>query len=702
MAWFPFNLRSSAPILMVSSFLAALAFSIGHHAFYQRLNDKSVLNSSPFSLTKSYHVSDQQVNVSVGTFFAFLVKALLGVAVSTVFDQFAWKSIKDHTSRIGSIDDLFSVLKNGFMILNFPLWRHYPVSMLLACIAWLLPVASIITPATLNVHMASFANSTSTKVPRVDFANINFSNLKLINGSGTDALHYSDSTPEVQQIVYSTAMQKTVLPITPPFSNSSWVLDFSGPALGCEHADDKLRRDVMENVRSTIINATFVDVNKTLLASSFGYLSWMPEGYGYGSLPFIQSYVDEGLYNELPGTVYNMFPGKYDSQIMGPLQLYMVTLPHMLAQGDLSNADLNRTTEDATFLTCTLYNASYTANFTYFNGQQNIQLRKVERLNKVDYLSDMYTYSGSGDLAGIHNRTAMETFSYQSIMAQFGSLLTGNINKETYHVKDTTRLGGNGRTIHSTNSSSIRIDRTSVMTTGLSNTNEFSTLRMAIYEDNHGDSLSNFWREQSTIQPNNTSIPLSDALEQLFQNITLSMMSSSVFQPNYSMSDIPDVNVTMITYRNIYAYSQSILWTAYGTALAVSFLSVILGVIIFFVNHGSYSSKFSTVMRTTRTADISTGLNAEDAKGIDPTPGHINNANIYFNDGPNQKLGRSVTNVEPNAEKEVPETVERTRTAEVSEPTEAVLDGGLSPVSDQESRPPSWFVEMQRDHGADH
>lgn len=609
------------------------------------------------------------------------------------------------------------------MILDFSLWRHYPASMLLACIAWLLPVASIITPATLNVHMASFANSTSTRVPRVNFANINFSNLKLLNASGTDALHYSDSTPDVQQIVYSTAMQKTVLPIAPPFSNPSWVLDFHGPALGCEHADDKLYRDAMENVRSTMINATLIDVDKTLLASSFGYLAWMPNGngHGYGSLPFIQGYVDEELYNELPGTVYDIFPGKYDSQTMGLLQLYMVVFPHLLAQGNLSNADFNRTTEDATFLTCTLYNASYTTNFTCSNGQQNIELPKVERLNEVDYLDNMYTYSGSGDLTGIHNKTAMEIFSYQSIMAQFGSLLAGNINKETYHVEDTTRLKGSSRNIYSTNSSSIRVDQTSVMTTELSNTNEFSALSRAIYEDNHEDSFSNFWREQSIIQPNNTSIPLSDALEQLFQNITLSMMSSSVFQyalflsllfdhankslhyrPNYSMSDIPDVNVTMITYHNIYAYSQSILWTAYGTALAVSFLGVILGVTIFFVKHGSYSSKFSTIMRTTRTADISTGLNAEDVKGMDSTPGHIIDASIYFNDGMSQKPGKNVTNVESNAETEVPETVERTQISEVSEPTEAGFDGESSPVSDQESRSPSWFVDMQRDHGADH
>lgn len=76
-----------------------------------------------------------------------------------MFDQFAGKSIKGRTTRIGRIDDdLFSVLKNGFMVLDFPLWRCYPLSMLFACMIWLLPVASVIIPATLNVHLTSFSN----------------------------------------------------------------------------------------------------------------------------------------------------------------------------------------------------------------------------------------------------------------------------------------------------------------------------------------------------------------------------------------------------------------------------------------------------------------------------------------------------------------------------------------------------------------
>lgn len=95
MAVFPFNLKCSAAFLMVASFLAAVAFAIGHDMFYQSLNGRPVLNAQPLaSLKSSLHVSDQQLYISLGTFFAFLAKSSLGVLVSTSFEQLAWKSIK--------------------------------------------------------------------------------------------------------------------------------------------------------------------------------------------------------------------------------------------------------------------------------------------------------------------------------------------------------------------------------------------------------------------------------------------------------------------------------------------------------------------------------------------------------------------------------------------------------------------------------
>ena len=134
---------TSAPVVMGVELLVALAFVVGHYAFYQKLNGFLVKHSGPpcISKTLSCDSSDQQINVSIGTFFAFLVKALLGASVSTAFDQFTWRRlVSSASSRIGMIDDLFAVLKNGFFMLNYKLWWGYPASMLLATLAWLLPL----------------------------------------------------------------------------------------------------------------------------------------------------------------------------------------------------------------------------------------------------------------------------------------------------------------------------------------------------------------------------------------------------------------------------------------------------------------------------------------------------------------------------------------------------------------------------------
>jgi hypothetical protein len=122
MAMFPFTLKCYAVILMVSSLLVAVAFAVGHDTFYQSLNGKPVLNARPLALlNSSLIVSSQKVYLSLGTLFAFLVKSSLGVSVSTVFDRFAWKSIQNRRTRIGIIDDLLSLLKNAFTVLNLQL-----------------------------------------------------------------------------------------------------------------------------------------------------------------------------------------------------------------------------------------------------------------------------------------------------------------------------------------------------------------------------------------------------------------------------------------------------------------------------------------------------------------------------------------------------------------------------------------------------
>jgi hypothetical protein len=91
---------------------------------------------------------------------------------------------------------------------------------------------------------------------------------------------------------------------------------------------------------------------------------------------------------------------------------------------------------------------------------------------------------------------------------------------------------------------------------------------------------------------------------------------------------IPETNVTITSYHNIYVYTRSILWAAYGTALGVTTLCVAAGILLHFSNDGSYSSKSSSIFRVTQGAIISTDLSMGDYSGLDPLPDHIANAKM--------------------------------------------------------------------------
>lgn len=97
---------------------------------------------------------------------------------------------------------------------------------------------------------------------------------------------------------------------------------------------------------------------------------------------------------------------------------------------------------------------------------------------------------------------------------------------------------------------------------------------------------------------------------------------------------MPETNVTITSYHSIYMYTRSILWAAYGTALGATALSVIAGVLVYFSNDGSYSTKFSTVFRVTQGAKVSTNLSMKDYSGLDPLPDHIAKAKMTIGYNP--------------------------------------------------------------------
>ena len=125
--------------------------------------------------------------------------------------------------------------------------------MALALICWLLPVVSIISPATLSVRLAPFNEHALKRIPRVDFTSANFASFILVNSPFRDPIRqemwlsaYRGPTPETQSVVNSVAAQGTILPIEPPAINSSWL------AIIWDKVDQTLAAYITQNVAQTI------------------------------------------------------------------------------------------------------------------------------------------------------------------------------------------------------------------------------------------------------------------------------------------------------------------------------------------------------------------------------------------------------------------------------------------------------------------
>jgi hypothetical protein len=85
------------------------------------------------------------------------------------------------------------------------------------------------------------------------------------------------------------------------------------------------------------------------------------------------------------------------------------------------------------------------------------------------------------------------------------------------------------------------------------------------------------------------------------------------------------------TYALVYLYAAQTLWLAYGIALGLTFLSILLGIVSIYYNGGfSYTTKFSTILRVAHCIDLSEPIRPEDTDGKDPTPRYIKKLTIYF------------------------------------------------------------------------
>ncbi|KAN0096013.1 hypothetical protein V8E51_014818 [Hyaloscypha variabilis] len=225
---------------------------------------------------------------------------------------------------------------------------------------------------------------------------------------------------------------------------------------------------------------------------------------------------------------------------------------------------------------CGLYNTSYVVNFTLSNGQQEVIVTNMSQLNGVN--SSIWCNLE----IDIFVPCAEDGMAYNSIMDALGNILIG-------------WLASNG----------IDPRRTQIMSTVLMESIELQGI-LRRYDSTNGLS------EQLSI----ANMTLSEALEQIVLNATLSLFSDSYFLQNSTTASILPVLVS--TPQNAYVYNSENLFVAYGLGILISAIVVIVGIACIWASGNSFGASFSAILRTTRNAQLDAIIPAKETQGTFP------------------------------------------------------------------------------------
>jgi hypothetical protein len=377
---------------------------------------------------------------------------------------------------------------------------------------------------------------------------------------------YTSPTTEVSRIAVAAATSGQVLQISTGYQNVSYTLEFLGPAVKC----------AMNNTLSEDVYKAWCRLyNLGIPEWPTSFVSWVPSDTVHGApwYDFSSTQNLEVPYDTVDTTSVpsgGLPPGV---PLPPPIRL-MVATPH------------NSTSYRLDVHECILYNASYRVNFDFQYPKQTVQVQRLEFAEAIvgNDSADVSASPGSYYTPEYSERR----LSYKAIMDAFGSILVGTAIS-LHYTGPTQEVGGTN----------------------------YTGLAQAIGGTRYAQTKVDWNQADNTRR----------TLEELFQNITLSMFSSDS-QLLKSPTDADSVSAIVTTYPNKYVYEPFDLWLAYGVAIGVTLVCLTFGYDAIVRNHeATYSNRFSTILRTTRSEQFD-DLVDEGDDGSDPIPARIASARL--------------------------------------------------------------------------
>ncbi|KAJ5436849.1 hypothetical protein N7445_007734 [Penicillium cf. griseofulvum] len=318
------------PTMMVALVFSGAMFSMGHHLYYQSL-DNTRVNS----------VDQQTWAIRIGTGFAFLIKSFFVSAIGIAGVQQMWATLRRKFVKIRGIDGMFAVLTSPLALLTLDLWMCAKTLVLLSIMSWLIPLTAIVTPATLTINLLTTTNITNIRVPAVNFAvNSFWYPWATFHGAGM----ISSPAASIDRLFTATYSSAEVVPFSAPFPNSSYTLEFWGPSYKCQKLSEAIVEMKGMNLSDSSMN--------------------------YGSL--------QNAWDHQVANTSNKFPVVYSAAVSTALNNTIF----VFATG--SNPLWNDNATQPTELVCQLWNTSYVVDLHFTNGIRTltpISTKHVARAN---------------------------------------------------------------------------------------------------------------------------------------------------------------------------------------------------------------------------------------------------------------------------------------------------------------------------------
>ncbi|TGO28106.1 hypothetical protein BPAE_0032g00490 [Botrytis paeoniae] len=511
--------------------------------------------------------------------------------------QVLWRALTTAKTgaKLADIDIAFSLLQDIIGLFSVSVWRLQVLLFPMAAIFWLIPIPSIFTPGTLSIQSAPITpnDTESRQVPQLNFVNPNFVKF---SGATTSYFEYQGPSKLVERIAAATAAQGKILTITPAIEhlNASWSIDFWGPSVHCGNNVEPDRTVILEN---------YVSFLQATGAPPLTYFSWGVRAPNE-TLPFYNisggmTLNDFTLSKFNPLAMFLAFTNDSDSLV--DISANKWSNASIVSKGGWSQIFVNMI-----IIRCDLLNSSYNLDFQYTNGRQTIAVSKDVATQAIAISPETnFSYPITSDetstddpcrtsnynIYTCYNKIGAQKVSYQSIKDAFNNLLFGSIVFES------------------------EVSNSFITQTVLMDTIELQFL------GNQPLKIAGLIRSSDVLHMDSLFQPrghLVHALERLFENITVSMLSETYLQSDVTWPSASplSVNVTFQIYGNTYFYDARTLWLAYGLQISFAALAVVIGCISIWLNGVSYDANFSTVLRMCRVDmdNIASGHNKDPGK----------------------------------------------------------------------------------------